>query len=113
MIYTESLKKQADFGRVYQKGKSFSDDKLVLICLENGLEGNRLGISASRKIGNSVERHRFARLIRESYRLNEESFCHGMDIVAIMRAGAKNKKRQEIEGSLLKLAKKHRIIRES
>ena len=55
---------------------------------------NRLGISVSKKVGNSVVRHRITRLIRECYRLNEDLFKHNLDIVVIARAGAKDKSYQ-------------------
>ena len=45
---------------------------LLCIILENGLQENRIGISVSKKVGNSVVRHHLTRLIRESYRLSEE-----------------------------------------
>ena len=76
MEYSDSLKKNNDFQRVYRKGTSQANRYLVMYVLENHdrhME-NRLGISVSKKVGNSVVRHRLTRLIRESYRLNEEKF---------------------------------------
>ena len=74
MIYSESLKKYGDFQKVYHKRSSFANRYLVMYIKENELEKNRIGISVSKKVGNSVVRHRLTRLIRESYRLNEEAF---------------------------------------
>ena len=45
-----------------------------MYVLKNQHMKNRLGISVSKKVGNSVVRHRITRLVRESYRLNEEKF---------------------------------------
>ena len=70
---------------------------------------NRLGISVSKKVGNSVVRHRITRLIRESYRLNEDLFKHNLDIVVIARAGAKDKSYREIESAFMNLAERHQI----
>ena len=73
---------------------------------------NRLGIQVSKKVGNSVVRHRITRLIREAYRLNEMKFKEGMDIVVIARTSTKAISFQKgisyknIEGALLHLAKK-------
>jgi RNase P protein component len=60
-----------------------------MYILENRYTGNRLGISVSKKVGNSVVRHRVTRLIREIYRLNETIFKTGLDIVVIARPAAK------------------------
>ena len=72
MKYSESLKKNKDFQYIYRKGKSYANKYLVMYVLENGTSQNRLGISVSKKVGNSIVRHRLTRLIRESYRLQEE-----------------------------------------
>ena len=74
MKYSESLKKNRDFQQVYKRGTSKANRYLVMYVLHNQHMMNRLGISVSKKVGNSVVRHRLTRLIRESYRLNEEKF---------------------------------------
>ena len=66
MKFSESLKRNSDFQRVYREGKSYANRYLVLYVLQNQTERNRLGISVSKKVGNSVVRHRMARLNRES-----------------------------------------------
>ena len=112
MKYSESLKKNKDFQQVYRHGTSKANRYLVMYVLENQYMKNRLGISVSKKVGNSVVRHRITRLIRESYRLNEPLFCNGLDIVVIARGSAKGKSYQEIESALLHLAEKHHIAGE-
>ena len=74
MQRSESLKKNQDFQKVYRNGTSKGNRYLVMYVLKNQYMKNRLGISVSKKVGNSVVRHRLTRLIRESYRLNEEKF---------------------------------------
>lgn len=71
MEYSESLKKNRDFKTVYGNGKSRANKYLVMYVMKNGTEKNRIGISVSKKVGNSVVRHHLTRLIREIYRLNE------------------------------------------
>ena len=97
MKFSESLKKNIDFRLVYNKGTSHANRLLVLYVLKNGTERNRLGISVSKKVGNSVVRHRLTRLIRESYRLQEEVFQKGLDIVVVARVNAKKASYFEIE----------------
>lgn len=108
----DSLKKNRDFQNVYRNGKSKANKYLVMYVLENQLDSNRLGISVSKKVGNSVIRHHLTRLIRESYRLNKEMFNSGLDIVVIARESAKDKKYKEIESALLHLGKINGILNE-
>ena len=106
----DSLKKNRDFQNVYRNGKSKANKYLVMYVLENQLDSNRLGISVSKKVGNSVIRHHLTRLIRESYRLNKEMFNSGLDIVVIARESAKDRKYKEIESALLHLGKINGIL---
>lgn len=110
MIFSESLKKYGDFQRVYKKGKSYANKYLIMYILEQNTQKNRIGISVSKKVGNSVVRHRITRLIRESYRLNENEFVRGLDLVVIARPGAKERNFFEIESALLHLGRLHNII---
>ena len=112
MKYSESLKKYHDFQKVYKTGKSYGNKYLVMYVKENQKNCNRLGISVSKKVGNSVVRHRLTRLIRESYRLKEEKFQCGYDIIVIARVGAKGKSYFDIESALLHLGRLHNIIYE-
>ena len=110
MKYSESLKKNKDFQLVYKCGKSYANKCLVMYIKENNTRKNRLGISVSKKVGNSIVRHRLTRLIRESYRLQEDRFRCGIDIVVIARIGAKGRTYKDIESALLHLGRLHEII---
>jgi len=110
MKFSESLKKTRDFSKVYKARRSRADKRLVMYSLKNGTLRNRLGISVSKKIGNSVVRHHLTRLIREAYRLNESSFSRGFDIVIVVRDGGRDADFHEIEDSLLFLAKKQHLL---
>ncbi|MBR4027407.1 MAG: ribonuclease P protein component [Lachnospiraceae bacterium] len=111
MKFSESLKKNIDFQNVYKNGKSYANRYLVMYVLENHLEKNRIGISVSKKVGNSVIRHRITRLIRESYRLQEDVFNSGLDIVVIARATARGVGFKEIESALLHLGGLQHIVK--
>lgn len=110
MKYSESLKKNRDFQNVYRRGKSYANRYLVMYVLPNQTERNRLGISVSKKVGNSVIRHHVTRLIRESYRLHEDIFNSGLDIVVIARSTAREVGYREIESALLHLGSLHKIL---
>ena len=107
-----SLRNNREFQMVYNEGNSKANRYLVLYYRKNDLEYNRLGISVSKKVGNSVIRHHLTRLIRESYRLNKEMFNSGLDIVVIARESAKDRKYKEIESALLHLGKINGILNE-
>ncbi|MBP5600621.1 MAG: ribonuclease P protein component [Lachnospiraceae bacterium] len=110
MTYTESLKSNLDFLKVYKQGKSYANKFLIMYILENGTDKNYLGISVSKKVGNSVVRHRIKRLIKESYRLHEAVFNSGLNIVIVARVNAKGISYKETESALLHLGKLHSII---
>ena len=106
---SESLKNTQQFSNVYNKGKYYANKYLVMYVLENDLPFNRVGISVSKKVGNSVVRHRLARLIRETYRLNTDMFNSGLNIIVIARTTAKGKNFAEIESAFLHLCRMHKI----
>ncbi len=109
----ESLKNSKEFSFVYHHGKSYANRYLVMYVVENYLGKNRLGISVSKKVGNSVVRHRLTRLIRENIRLREEMFSDGSgkDIVVIARVAAKGSSYREIGDALWHLARLHKILK--
>ena len=111
MLFSDSMKKTNDFRNVYKNGKSYADKYLVVYVWKNNSSYNKLGISCSKKIGNSVVRHRFARLVREAYRLHENVFNSGLDIVVVARACAGDASFFDVEESLLTLAGKARITK--
>ena len=110
MKFSDSLKKNDDFRNVYKNGKSYANKYLVMYVLENSMEINRIGISVSKKVGNSVVRHRVTRLVRESYRLHENIFNSGLDIVVVARKSAASVGYFEIESALLHLSGLHHIL---
>lgn len=109
---SEALKKNQDFQNVYKNGKSYANKYLVMYIMKNDLNKNRFGISVSKKVGNSVVRHRLTRLIRESFRLNGDKLQCGWDIVVIARNTAKGKNYWDINSAILHLGKLHRILDE-
>ena len=110
MKFSESLKKTRDFSIVYQRGRSYANRTLVLYVLRRkDSDRNRVGISVSKKVGNSVVRHHLTRLVRESYRLHELEFDRGLDLIILVRPGAKESDFFTIERALLSLGKRAEI----
>lgn len=111
MVYR--LKKNNEFRIVYRKGKSFSNDILVLYIFKNRKnrdketnQYNRVGISVSKKVGNSVVRSRSKRLITESYRLKLKNLKQGYDLVFVARTRIKDKDYHQVDKAVNNLLKK-------
>ncbi|MDY6012014.1 ribonuclease P protein component [Clostridium sp.] len=117
MIYR--LKKNNEFRMVYRRGKSLANNLLVLYTYNNRNNKNsddkiynKIGVSVSKKVGNSVVRSRTKRLVMESYRLNESSIKRGFDFVFIVRNNMKDKSFHEVEKAMLNLFKKAGLYNE-
>ncbi len=105
-----SLKKK-EFSTVYKRGKSKANKYLVLYVFKSN--DPALGISVSKKVGNSVVRHRVKRLIKESFRLNFNLFDEGYSFVFIAKKTANGASYKEIESALKHLIYLHGIGRKN
>ena len=109
---TDGIKKDSDFRKVYQRGKSLADRNLVIYTMTNKSEKSRIGISISKKVGKAHERNRIRRCIKEAYRLNiDDKVLGGYDLVFIARINAADKDYRELERSLKYICKKANIIK--
>ena len=108
-----SIKKNSDFQIVYKNGTSYANRLLVMYVYPTDGKETRIGISVSKKVGNSVVRHRVTRLIRESFRLNREHMDSGLDIIVVARAEAKDSDYKKIESAYRHLCGLHNIMKES
>ncbi len=110
--FSQSLKQNHLFRRLYRKGGSAGNRLLVLYCRRNGTGGNRVGLTVSAKLGHAVARNRLRRRLREIYRLHEGSFRRGYDIVVVARSAAIDAEYQKLERAYLSLAQKQGLLRE-
>lgn len=97
MLFTEMLKDNKIFLRCFKKGSFASCEYLTAYFIPNKSPYNRIGISVGKKQGNAVKRNRIKRIIRAAYRLNEDKFPIGYDIVFAGRNNISEKKTQDIE----------------
>lgn len=111
MVYR--IKKNIEFRIIYRKGKSFANDLLVLYILKNrknrdnkGNQYNKIGISVSKKVGNSVVRSRSKRLVTEGYRIKVDNLKQGYDFVFIARTKIKDKSYEKVDKAIDNLFKK-------
>lgn len=111
MVYR--VKKNSDFRMVYRRGKSTANDLLVLYIfknrknvLQNNCKYNKVGISVSKKVGNSVVRSRSKRLIFESYRLKQDNIIKGYDFIFVARSKIKGQNYQSVSKAMDNLFKR-------
>lgn len=107
-----SIKKNSEFQVVYKRGKSYANKHLVMYVKNNELNNSRIGVSVSKKVGNSVVRHRMTRLVRECFRLSEHQFKENTDIVVVVRNSAKDFGYNEMNSSFIHLCKLHKLLKE-
>ena len=111
MKFSSALKLNHIFRRLY-RGNGFANGYLVLYARKNRTDTNRVGITVSRKLGKAHIRNRVRRRFREVYRLNEEKFRPGWDIVVVARSKAVDATFADLTKGYLALAKKAGILRE-
>ncbi len=105
MQFSSSLKFNHVFRRLYHHGSSRAGRFLVIYCRKNGTRRNRIGLTVGAKLGHAVERNRLRRRLREIYRLHEQGFERGYDLVIVARSAAMTASYHQLEGAYLHLAK--------
>jgi ribonuclease P protein component len=70
----------------------------------------RLGVVASRVVGDAVRRNRAKRLLREAWRLNRYRFSATVDVVLVARKAIFSAEWDEVVADLLKLARKAGLV---
>lgn len=105
-----SIKKNREFQNIYHEARSYANRLLVMYVKKRDGEGSRIGVSCSKKIGNSVVRHTVTRRLREIFRLNRERLATGADIIIVVRRNAETASYQDLEKAYLELCGRHHII---
>ena len=104
---TEKIRENYIFRRLYRRGKSEVSPCVVLYWQKvRGRSTNRIGITATKKIGGAVSRNRARRVINESYRLLEPNLATGYDFVIVARQKACKVKMQTVSADLTRLLSK-------
>lgn len=90
MKKTEAIKLNKEFKSLYYRGGCQVSKRIVLYFRKNknNKDINRLGLTVSKKVGNAVTRNRIRRLIKENYRIREDSLSKGYDLVFVARKSA-------------------------
>ena len=101
-----TLKKNHEFRRLYQRGTSAAGASMVIYCRKNKLGRNRLGLTASVKLGSAVVRNRCRRRLREVYRLNGGRLRQGWDIILVARGRTARAPWPELNETFARLCRK-------
>ena len=109
MKFSKCLKLNHIFQRLYRTS-GVANGYVVLYARKNGTNTNRVGITVSKKLGHAVVRNRVRRRLREVYRLNEEKFSPGWDIVVVARTKAIHADFEKLTDAYLQLAEKAGIL---
>lgn len=107
------LTKKKDFERVFEKGKSFKEDFLVLKIVPNDFQTSQFGFIISQKVSKkAVVRNKIRRELKELMRLKIDKIKKGIDGVFMVLPGLEKKDFWEIETVLNNLLKKAKLIRQ-
>ena len=111
----EKVKKKQDFKVIFDAGKRYNNALISIVFtnqqkMADRVSARRLGIIASRKVGNAVQRNRLKRLIREAFRVHKQDFKAPVDLVVILRPAARETDSRSLQTGFLELCKKAHLL---
>lgn len=109
MKFSGSLKLNHIFQRLY-RSKGQANAYMVLYARRNRTQCNRVGVTVGKKLGKAHIRNRVRRRLREIYRLNEDKFQPGWDIVVVARSRAVDADFAKLTAAYLYLARKAGVL---
>lgn len=110
MKFSSALKLNHIFRRLYATS-GHANGHLVLYARKNHSQSNRVGITVSKKLGGAVIRNRVRRRLREVYRLHEDRFSSGWDIVVVARSRCIHADFATLTNAYLSLAEKAGVLK--
>ena len=106
MQFTNAIKNNYEFRRLYNTGKSAATGHIVLYSRKNRKKESRLGITVGTKVGGAVVRNRVRRRLKEIYRLHEQEICRGFDIVIVARVKSPYATYKQLDADFVRLLDK-------
>lgn len=100
------LRSSREFARIYALRQRAGNRDLLIFAARNELGFTRIGLSVSRKHGNSIRRHRIRRLLREAYRLEQHVIPEGLDLILIPGKTSGEATLQDYRASLKRLTRR-------
>ena len=104
------LRQRSDIALVRRQGKGVKHRLGTLVFRPNSLPHTRFCFSASKRVGNAVQRNRAKRLMREAIRLNLAQIATGWDVLLIPRTHAATASFTDVEAAVLDLLKRARLL---
>jgi len=95
------LRRRKDFDSVFRRGRSWSNELLVLRTLPNDLPHNRYGFVTSKRLGKAVVRNRVRRRLREAIRVL--SLAPGWDVVVSTKTKVAGADFHQLRASVIEL----------
>ncbi|MBQ4507161.1 MAG: ribonuclease P protein component [Firmicutes bacterium] len=96
----DTLKNKEDFDKLYGRSRSAASRCVVILYRKNGLSVSREAFIASKKVGNSVQRNRARRLMKEAFRTSDMPVPGGYDIAFIARNTIADAKCADVQRSI-------------
>ena len=100
------VRKRSDFKRAYAEGRKIVVRPFVLFAIANHGTDSRLGVTATRKLGNAVVRNRAKRMIREAFRRSYAAWPGGQDYVVVARRAMLEMPIEDLMIALLRAARR-------
>lgn len=107
---SQRLTAPLDFEETYAQGRSGAARTLVMWLRHGPGASLRLGVVASRVIGNAVMRNRAKRRLREAWRLNRHRFHGDVDVILVARRTILTARWEDVNADLLRLAKRAELL---
>jgi ribonuclease P protein component len=99
----QRIRKRAEFVRIQDSSARVSTRHLLLLLALRAQGPSRLGVVASKKVGNAVVRNRCKRLVREAFRRHPDLFPPSLDVVVVVRPGAHALPQAELDREILQV----------
>lgn len=105
-LKTDRILKRHEFFELSRKGKRIKNRYVTVIYSSGSMGKCRLGLTVTKKIGNSVQRNRLKRCVREFFRINKSRFKYNWDINIIPNNEAVYLNSEKIFLNLLEIFKR-------
>ncbi|WP_035277279.1 ribonuclease P protein component [Desulforegula conservatrix] len=97
---------RSEFERIKSSGMKAQDRHLFAVFTPSETGRTRIGITVTKRVGNSVIRNRIRRFVREFYRLNRQLVKGAWDINFIARHSAAEAAHEDINACLMRICRK-------